>query len=408
MKRFFTLTAFLLSLSFAHASAFFQVANFQGGSAGSSRDTTILPQVGQPAALSGEYNVYKRRLDSIKKDVPLDFNGYVQSYIDLFSRNREEMGHVLGLTKYYFPIFEKAFRDAGIPDELKYLSIVESKLNPYAISRVGAAGPWQFMYTTARLYGLNVDEYVDDRRDPIQASYAAAAYLKDAYEEFGDWLLAIASYNCGKSNVEHAIDQAGASDFWSIRQYLPVETRNYVPAYIAVTYVMNYYQKCGIVPEPCDMDLKTDTVMVNKHVSITAVAQALGIDPKEIGVLNPAYKLMIVNGTPQAPRRLVIPQVDRAKYAALYDVLNTPGPVITMPAPSSSGYNDNTPDRHRLRHTRREASTKRSHNYITYKVKRGDTLSGIAAKFDGASVEKLKSLNGLKDSDLQPGMTLRI
>ena len=121
------------------------------------------------------------------------------------------MAHVIGLSKYYFPIYEKAFRDAGIPDEIKYLSIVESKLDPNAVSRVGATGPWQFMATTAKLYGLNMDDYVDERRDPVRASYAAAAYLKDAYEEFGDWLLAIASYNCGKSNVEYAIAKAGGA-----------------------------------------------------------------------------------------------------------------------------------------------------------------------------------------------------
>src|ERR1700749_3074549 len=256
MKKIFILTSLLLSLQLLSASASFcQSSNFPAS--GAARDT--LPQVSQPALLSGEYNVYKRRLDSIKRDVPLDFNGYVQSYIDIYARNREEMGRVLGLTKYYFPIFEKAFHDAGIPEELKYLSIVESKLNPYAISRVGAAGPWQFMTTTGKLYALKVDDYVDDPRHPIPASYAAAAYLKDAYEEFGDWLLAIASYNCGKSNVEHAIESAGASDFWSIRQYLPVETRNYVPAYIAVTYLMNYYQKHNIIAGQCDMVLKTDT-----------------------------------------------------------------------------------------------------------------------------------------------------
>ena len=147
----------------------------------------------KPAPLCrSKATVFKRRLDSLKKDVPLDYNEYVQSYIDIYAHNRDEMGKVLGLTKYYFPIYEKAFRDAGIPDEIKYLSIVESKLDPYAVSRVGATGLWQFMFTTGRLYGLNMDDYVDDRRDPIQASYAAAAYLKDAYLEFGDWLLAIA------------------------------------------------------------------------------------------------------------------------------------------------------------------------------------------------------------------------
>jgi len=362
---------------------------------------------------------------------------------------------VLGLAKYYFPIYEKAFRDAGIPDELKYLSIVESKLDPLAVSRVGAAGPWQFMYTTAKIYGLNMDDYVDDRRDPIQASYAAAAYLKDAYEEFGDWLLAIASYNCGKSNVEHAIDKAGTNDFWSIRQYLPAETRNYVPAFIAVTYVMNCYAKHNIIPQPCDMVLKTDTVLVNKYISLSSVAQALNVDFRQLSLLNPAYKRQIINGTAQAPRRLVVPQVDRNKYAALYNVLNGSGVTAPAPVPMSEPYRENKPEPHQQYHVVKrgetlsdiadafgveledlkawnhlhgktvargtrlrlsesadepdnEQPTKHAQNYITYKVKRGDTLSGIASKFEGASVEKIKSLNGLKRNELQPGMTIKI
>ena len=459
MKRIFTLITCLLSLQFANASNSFLPGHKTLTSSTpafyNQPDTTILPVVNQPVALTGEYSIYRRRLDSLKKDVPLDFNEYVQSYIEIYARNREDMGRVLGLSKYYFPIYEKAFRDAGIPDELKYLSVVESKLDPLAVSRVGAAGPWQFMYTTAKIYGLNMDDYVDDRRDPIQASYAAAAYLKDAYEEFGDWLLAIASYNCGKSNVEHAIDKAGASDFWSIRQYLPVETRDYVPAYIAVTYLMNCYTKYNIIPQPCDLVLKTDTVLVNKYVSLNSVAQALSIDSRELSLLNPAYKRQIINGTAQAPRRLVVPQVGRDKYAALYNVLNGSGMAAPPPVPVSEPYRESRPEPHQQYHVVKrgetladiadafgvdeqdikawnhlhgktvsagtrlrlsenadepdnEASIKHAHNYITYKVKRGDTLSGIASKFEGASVEKIKSLNGLKRNELQPGMTIKI
>jgi len=418
-------------------------------------DTVILPIVNQPLPLTGEYNLYKKRLDSIKKDVPLDYNEYVQSYIEIYAHNREEMGRVLGLTKYYFPIYEKAFKDAGIPDELKYLSIVESKLDPYAVSRVGATGPWQFMFTTARLYGLNMDDYVDDRRDPIQATYAAAAYLKDAYEEFGDWLLAIASYNCGKSNVEHAIDKAGASDFWSIRPYLPVETRGYVPAFIAVTYLMNYSGKHNIVLQPCDFALKTDTVLVNKYVSLSTIAQVLNIDTRLLAMLNPAYKRQIVNGTAALPRRLIIPQVDKSKYGVLYEALNNSNIDATAPVAMHATYVEKKTEQRPLYHKVRRGETlsdiadnygievqdlkawnhlhgnkavvgqklklketgdepdtaatpKHNHNYITYKVKRGDTLSGIASKFDGASVEKIKSLNGLKKGELQPGMTIKI
>lgn len=425
-------------------SPFFQL-NFQRNC-----DTVILPSVEHPSPVGVDENIFRRRLDSIQKDIPLDYNDYVQSYIDIYSRYKDELAQVLGRSKYYFPIYEKAFKDEGLPDELKYLSIVESKLDPYAVSRVGATGPWQFMYTTAKLYGLNIDDYVDDRRDPIQATYAAAAYLKDAYEEFGDWLLAIASYNCGESNVEHAIEKAGASDFWSIRPYLPPETRNYVPAYIAVTYLMNYYSNYGIVPQSCSLALKTDTLVVSKYVSLDSIAQALNVDVKQLEMLNPAYKRMIVNGTPQAPRRLIIPQTDGSKYGAIYNALNNP---LSRQQASAilHAYDDRRPRYHTVRrgetlrsianrygvdvqdlkvwnhlHSNRAKTGRRlllheeeviagsmpsrRHNrhYIIYKVRRGDTLSGIAEKFDGATVERIKELNGLSRNMLQPGMTLKI
>ena len=290
------------------------------------QDTIMVPVLNAAQVSPYQGSIYKRRLDSIQKDVPLDYNAFVQSYIDTYvaGSQRESMGRIIGLTKYYFPIYEKVFHDAGVPEEIKYLSIVESQLNPYAVSRVGATGPWQFMGTTAKIYGLNMDTYVDERRDPIQSSSAAAAYLKDAYQQFGDWLLAIASYNCGKSNVLRAIEQAnGATDFWSIQKYLPVETRGYVPAYIAVTYVMNYYKKYNIVPQSSNLSvMKTDTVLVNKFISLNSVARVLNISLAQLTQLNPSYKVMIVNGSPSAPKTLVIPQSAKEKYTTLYNSIN--------------------------------------------------------------------------------------
>ncbi len=269
-------------------------------------------------------NIYKKRLDSIQQDVPLDFNEDVQGYIDGYLTQREEISRELGLAKYYFPIYEKAFRDAGIPDEIKYLSIVESQLNPNAVSRVGATGPWQFMGTTAKMYGLNMDNYVDERRDPVLSSNAAAAYLKDAYQQFGDWLVAIASYNCGKSNVMDAIEKAGgATDYWSIRQYLPVETRGYVPAYIAITYVMHYHKKYNITAQECNLAMKTDTVSVDKFISLNSVSRVLGISLTQLSILNPSYTQAIINGSVSAPKMLVIPVAFREKYKMLYGNLNS-------------------------------------------------------------------------------------
>lgn len=421
-------------------------------------DTVSVPVINHPAPLTAESAIFKRRLDSLIKDVPLDYNEYVQSYIDIYSHNHDEMSHVLSLTKYYFPIYEKAFRDAGIPDEIKYLSIVESKLDPFAVSSSGATGPWQFMFTTAKLYGLNIDHYIDERRDPVQASYAAAAYLKDAYQKFGNWLLAIASYNCGSGNVERAIAKAGgANDFWSIRPYLPLQTRGYVPAFIAVTYLMNYYKKHGISPPACSLPLKTDTVMVDKFVSLKTVSKALAIDINQLYLLNPAYKRQLLNGTISFPRRLVLPQIEKENYSALYDVLNNNGIVSLIERTIYASYHEkkgpgnNMPSFHEVKkgetlsaiannfgldvqdlkawnhlHTNKavigqklklsgtdvpvydKPLAKHHRSYMTYKVKNGDTLSGIAAKFEGASVEKIKVINGIKNSRIHPGMTIRI
>jgi membrane-bound lytic murein transglycosylase D len=392
MKRLFTLTICLVLLQIVHAKPLSSaILNFQW--VPDFRDTIQRQAVNQPAAPAPLRGIYERRLDSISKDIPLEYNEYVQTYIDLYMQNRDEMGQVVGLSKYYFPIYEKAFRDAGIPEEIKFLSIVESKLDPNAVSRVGATGPWQFMYTTGKLYGLNIDSYIDERRDPIQATYAAAAYLKDAYQEFGDWLLAIASYNCGKSNVERAVEKAGANDFWSARQYLPAETRGYVPAFIAMNYVMNYFNKHNIVAQACNFSIKTDTVMVKKYVTLSSVSQALKVNINELAILNPAYRRLIVNGNTATPRRLILPQTAKENYAALYNVLNGTGePVSAEPKVTYASYTENKPERRMPTH---------------HKVKRGETLAAIADKY-GVEVQDLKVWNHLKSNKAPVGITIKV
>lgn len=341
-----------------------------------------------------ENSAFKIRLDSIQKDVPLDYNEFVQAYINTYAGRRADMGRIIGLSKYYFPIYEKAFRDAGIPDEIKYLSIVESALDPNAVSRVGATGPWQFMFATGKIYGLNVNNYVDERRDPIQASYAAAAYLKDAYQEFGDWLLAIASYNCGKGNVERAMQQADAVDFWSIRQYLPAETRGYVPAFIATTYIMKYYNQHGIVPQSCNITLNTDTVLVNKFVSLNNVARVLNLDANELALLNPAYTKRIINGTTKAPRRIVIPQLGKEKYGLLYSALNGEAVTVSNAQPVYASLPDDQ--------TAIAPKVKTTHT-----VKRGETMSSIADKY-GVDLEDLRIWNNIRGNKAAPGVKLKV
>ncbi|MBC7418429.1 MAG: lytic transglycosylase domain-containing protein, partial [Pedobacter sp.] len=239
--------------------------------------TRTVPEALENQSLFGENYIYKLRLDSIQNTVPLPYNEYVQHYIDIYSKRKDMFGKMLGLSNYYFPIFEKALAAYDVPKEIKYLTIIESEMNPNARSRVGATGLWQFMFATGKAYGLKIDNYVDERKDPIQASYAAATYFRDAYDELGDWLLALAAYNCGKGNVDRAIAKSGSRDFWEIRPYLPKETRNYVPAYIAAVYVMNYSSTHQITPQACNLYMKTDTVLVNKFISLPQLANVLNI-----------------------------------------------------------------------------------------------------------------------------------
>ena len=403
--------------------------------------------------LSAQNLMYKVRLDSLEKSVPLNYNEHVQKYIDIYLQRKEQIGKMLGLSKYYFPIFEKALKEAGLPDEIKFITVIESALNPHAVSRSGAVGPWQFMYTTAKGYGLIMDSYVDERKDPIKASYAAAHYFVDAYKRIGDWLLTIAAFNCGTGAVTRAIERSGGiADFWKVRPFLPRETQNYVPAFIATVYAMNYYQTHGIELRPAEFNIFTDVIAVNKRISIGSVAKAADLDLKELLALNPAYKKQIVNGSPAIPKSLVIPQIENTAYASLYEVLN--GSEITKPVAAISSTKIASaepvvaePNYHRVKagqnlgaiadkygvevqylkvwnrlksttvvpgqNIRLSAPSKPSpesaeSGYMSYIVKVGDTLSGIAEKFSGLTVSKIKALNGLTRSAISPGMKLII
>ncbi|MES2274410.1 MAG: LysM peptidoglycan-binding domain-containing protein [Bacteroidota bacterium] len=458
MKRLFTLVICLALSQLTQASGILKTKSKADSNIVAARRDTLFVPVVAPVVYSPYQTTFKRRLDSIQKEVPLNYNEYVQSYIDIYTSagRKNDIGRMLGLAKYYFPIYEKAFREAGIPEEIKFLSIVESELNPNAVSRVGATGPWQFMAATGKVFGLSINDEVDDRRDPIKASYAAAAYLKEAYQEFGDWLLAIASYNCGKSSVERAIDKAGATDFWAIRPYLPNETRGYVPAYIAVSYVMNYFNKHNIIPQVCSIG-KTDTVIINKQVSLSNIARLLEVDAKDVYLLNPSYKRGVINASAASPRRLVLPQAHPGKFSMIYDALNSDAPVAYAPAVYAAVGTVDKPSRSSKKpsyHTIKKGETladiadefgvevqdlkawnnlhsnkatigkklrlgespadddspvtkKATKKYLTYTVRKGDTLSGLAEKFE-ASIDSIKELNGLKKNALQPGMTLKI
>jgi membrane-bound lytic murein transglycosylase D len=365
----------------------------------SQRDTLFTPSTVPDPVLSYQNLVYKNRLESIQKDVSLSYNEHVQHYIDVYTGRKEQIGKMLGLSEYYFPIFEKALKEAGIPEELKFLTVVESALNPQAVSRSGAVGPWQFMYETAKGYGLIMDNYTDERKDPVKASYAAARYLFDAHARIGDWLLTIAAFNCGTGAVTRAIAKSGGvADFWKVRPFLPVQTQNYVPAFIATVYSMKFFKDHEISVKPSGFSTLTDVIPVNKRISISSIAAATDLDVKELLLLNPSFKKEIINGSASTPIPLVLPSVKNNSYTSLYDLFNGTTE-MAEPAPLIAEVKKPAPSRTEL--------SKKASPYLYYTVKPGDTLSEIAEK-KGSTVSKIKDLNGLKKSSISAGMKLKI
>lgn len=252
-------------------------------------------------------DVYKQRLRKLPTIIEMPYNDIVQKFIDRYTGElRHSVAYMLGAQNFYIPVFEEALEAYDLPLELKYLPVIESALNPQAVSRVGAVGLWQFMITTAKRNDLTVNSLVDERRDLYKASYAAAHYLSDLYKKLGDWNLVIAAYNCGADKINKAIRRShGERDYWKIYPRLPKETRGYVPAFIAANYIMNYYCDHNICPLKTTLPEKTDTVMVNRDVHFEQIAHVLGMDIDEIRDLNPQYRRDIVNGNSgQATLRL--------------------------------------------------------------------------------------------------------
>ncbi len=267
---------------------------------------------------------YIDRLSRLPNVMEMAYNEVVQKFIDRYSgRLRLSISYMLGASNFYMPIFEEALEAYQLPLELKYLPIIESALNPKAVSRVGATGLWQFMLTTGKQYGLQVNSLVDERRDPVKASYAAARYLKDLYRIFGDWNLVIAAYNCGPENINKAVHRAnGEKDYWQIYPYLPKETRGYVPAFIAANYIMTYYSLHNICPMTTRLPAKTDTVMVSKNMHLEQVASVVGINIDLLRSLNPMYRRDIIPGATE-PSPLRLPQSEVGKFIDAEDSVYT-------------------------------------------------------------------------------------
>lgn len=262
-----------------------------------------------PAELRLPDSLLIARLQGLHTEVPMAFNQSVRDFIEMYTvRRRSQVEMMLGRAAFYFPIFEETFDRYNLPLELKYLAIIESALNPVAVSRVGATGLWQFMLGTARHMKMEVSTFVDERRDVLLATDAAARYLRQLYDIYGDWHLVIAAYNCGPGCVNRAIRRSGGkTNYWDIYYALPRETRGYVPAYIAATYVMNYYREHQLVPRMPDFTLTSDTIMVNKYLNFEQVASQLDLTVQELRTLNPIYRRDVVPATPEKPLPLRIP-----------------------------------------------------------------------------------------------------
>ena len=365
--------------------------------------------------------VYIDRLKRLPTIIEMPYNEVVQKFIDRYSgKLRRSVSYMLGASNFYMPVFEEALEAYNLPLELKYLPVFESALNPTAVSRVGATGLWQFMIGTGKRYGLEVNSLIDERRDPVKASYAAAHYLSDLYKIFDDWSLVIAAYNCGPDKVNKAIHRAkGSADYWNIYPYLPKETRGYVPAFIAANYIMNYYCDHNICPMVTELPLKTDTVVVNKDLHLEQIAQVLNIDIQHLRNLNPQYRRDIVNGlnkpmTVRLPATLIGSFIDQEDsiYNFKTDELLLKRSVVEVnqeePKVSRRNYYSS---HHRSSATRsksrksRNKKSKRGGRNVT--IKSGDTLSEIAER-NHTTVAKLRKLNKISGNHIRAGKKLKV
>lgn len=388
--------------------------------------------------------VIRDRLKKLPTVIEMPFNQIVRSYIDRYmERSREQVSALLGLSLYYMPIFEQALEERGLPQELKYLPVIESGLDPNAVSRHGAAGLWQFMLATGRGMGLEVNSLVDQRRDPYLSSAAAADYLSRLYETYNDWSLVIAAYNCGPGAVNKAIRRAGGDpkkhDFWSIYQYLSPETRGYYPMFIAANYVMTYYPEHNIEPVLPTRPLVTDTVGVSDHVHFNQISTILDIPVDELRVLNPQFRADQIPGSGEKVYMLVLPSQQVQAYIMSEDaimaydkekydrreavepgdyptaenvvedieesvvVANHPADIEEEPAPAVKRSEEPAPKAEAAAPAHGKGGSK----VIVHKVKKGETLAAIAGKY-GVEPASIRKANNLRRNAVRPGMQLKV
>jgi membrane-bound lytic murein transglycosylase D len=279
---------------------------------------------GDTAILQYPDSVYLARLRKINSIISLPYGPIIRNHIHVYTiKQREKFAAVLALKDYYFPMIEDVFDSYGLPAELKYMAVIESALNPNAVSKMGATGLWQFMYSTGRMYGLTINSIVDERRDPLKATHAAARYLKDLYKIYDDWILVIAAYNCGPGNVNKAIRRSGnKKDYWDIYYRLPRETRGYIPQYVAAAYAVTYYPDHNIQPMQLNIPVAVDTIMINKDIHLTQISDVMRIPMGELKALNPQYRTGLIPGSSK-PQILTLPLNHLGDFIDLNDTIRS-------------------------------------------------------------------------------------
>ena len=345
-------------------------------------------------------SVYIDRLSKINYFIELPYNSIIRNHIHVYTiRQREKFGAVLGLVDYYFPLFEDIFDSYGLPTELKYIAVIESALNPNAVSRVRATGLWQFMVSTGRLYGLTINSIIDERRDPIKATNAAARYLRDLYKIFDDWGLAIAAYNCGPGNVNKAIKRSGnKKDYWEIYYHLPRETRGFIPQYIAAIYAITYYKEHNINPLPISFPLAVDTIMVNKDIHLSQISEVMDIPFGELRMLNPQYLTGLVPGSSK-PYALNLPMTHVGDFIDLNDSIRNYKPEMYL--------NRSTQIANPVMSSSSAPTSVSGKTQLAYTVKSGDNL-GYIADWYRVSLSDLRYWNNIYGNTIRVGQRITI
>lgn len=348
-------------------------------------------------------SILEYQLGHIASPFSLDYNDRVKAFINLYINKRHsQLSYMLGLSDYYFPMFEEIFDRYNIPLELKYLAIIESALNPRAVSSAGATGLWQFMYSTGKIYKLEINSYVDERRDPVKATEAAAQFLSKLYSIYGDWTLVIAAYNCGPGNVNKAIRRSGGKkNFWEIYYRLPRETRGYVPAFIAATYAFHHYEDYGIKVLKMDMPIMTDTMHINENLHFGQVSEMINIPIEQLRELNPQYKNDIVPGRKNRVYQLKLPQEYSLAFVDKTDTIFEHKDSIFFAkkeviAPKKYERGGVTPP-----------PSSKNKKAVTYTIKSGDNLGFISSWYN-VRVSDIKYWNNIYKNRIRAGKPLTI